>query len=153
MTRIKKLGAPVLIVLGLLIFFSAFLLFALFNSGASATPSAIVSAESYAAEVETVLQNADPANAETVMTTYGCLACHRTGAENNVAPAFVGIAEIAAQQRPPMPAAAYLYESIVFPGAYVVEGYSDVMPHDLGDRMTDQEIGDVIAYLLTPDAH
>ena len=152
MSRIRKLGAPVFVVLVILIFFSAFVVFQLVNSGASATPSDPVSADSYADEVAAVLENANPANAEAVMIIYGCIACHRAGVANNVAPGFVGIAETAAQRRPPMPADAYLYESIVHPGNYVVEGFSDVMPHDLGDRMSDQEIGDMIAYLLTPGA-
>jgi hypothetical protein len=49
-----------------------------------------------------------------------------------------------------MPADAYIYESIVFPGAFVVQGYNDVMPHDFGARMTEQELADVLAYLLLP---
>ena len=45
--------------------------------------------------------------------------------------------------------ALYLYESIINPGAYVVEGYpANVMPANFKDQMTPQEIADIVAYLL-----
>lgn len=150
----RKLSAPVLIVVMLIVVFAAFILFTLFNSSAATTdtPEAEATAD-YSDTVTALLANANPENAEAALVAYGCIACHRTGAANNVAPTFVGMAETAAERRAPMSAADYLYESIVHPGAYVVEGYANVMPQDLGRRMTEQELGDVIAYLLTPDAH
>lgn len=46
-------------------------------------------------------------------------------------------------------AEAYLLESIVLPNAYVVEGYgANIMPGDYGDRLTAQQVADLIAYLL-----
>jgi cytochrome c551/c552 len=111
-----------------------------------------VSAASYRARVDALLEIGKPADAEAVVTKYGCVACHRDGA-NTVAPSWVGVAERAGARRPPMPADAYIYESIVYPAAYVVEGYPDLMPKDFAQRLSDQELADVLAFLLTPDAH
>lgn len=110
------------------------------------------SAQSYRGRVDALLAMAQPENAETVISKYSCNACHREG-QGVIAPLFDGLAARAADRRPPMPADAYIYEAIVFPGAFVVEGYNDLMPPDFGTRMTDQELADVLAYLLTPDAH
>jgi cytochrome c551/c552 len=111
-----------------------------------------VSAASYRARVDALLTIGKLADAEAVVTKYGCVACHRDGA-NTVAPSWVGMAERAATRRPPMPADAYIYESIVYPAAYVVEGYTDLMPKDFAQRLSDQELADVLTFLLTPDAH
>ncbi len=44
----------------------------------------------------------------------------------------------------------YLFESIVLPNAYVVEGFQpDVMPGNFAQRMTPQDTADLIAYLFT----
>lgn len=108
---------------------------------------------SYLDRVEPLLAQADPANGDTLVVQFDCAACHRAGAENGVAPAFSGIAERAAERRPPLAAAAYLYESITRPQAHVVEGFVGAMPQDYATRLTDQQLGDIIAYLLTPEAH
>ncbi len=111
-----------------------------------------VSAIAYRERVAGLLANADPANAEAAIQKYGCPACHRQGAANGIAPAWVGVAERAATRRPPMPAEAYLYESIIHPEAYLVDGYPNSMVPNFGSRISDQELGDILAYLLTPDA-
>ena len=98
------------------------------------------------------MQDADPTNGASLIEQYECVACHRI-AVNNIAPKFVDIAERAATRRPPLTAAAYIYESIVHPAAFVVDGYNTVMPQNFRDRLSDRELGDIIAYLLTPDAH
>ena len=101
----------------------------------------------------TLLQDADPANGASLIEQYECVACHRLAVANNSAPPFVDVAERAATRRPPLTAAAYIYESIVHPAAFVVAGYNTVMPQNFRDRLSDRELGDIIAYLLTPDAH
>ena len=62
---------------------------------------------------------------------------------------FVGVADRAATRRPPLTAAQYLYESIISPGAYLVEGYANAMPANFAGRLTQAEIGRIIAYLLS----
>lgn len=150
----RTLGWPVYLALALLLLVFVGFLIAAATSGtpSSATPEP-VTAGSYRAQVAALLAIARPEDAEAVVTKYGCIACHREGAANGIAPSWVGVAERTATRRPPMPAEAYVYESIVYPAAYLVDGFADLMPKDFRARMSDQELADVIAYLLTPDAH
>lgn len=102
--------------------------------------------------VAVLLENADPARGDALINQYDCAACHRIGAANGIAPAFDGIAARAEDERPPLSAAAYLYESILEPQAHIVDGFLGSMPQNYRSRLTDEQIGDIIAYLLTPDA-
>ncbi len=115
-------------------------------------PAGTLTAATYLDKVEPLLAQADPTNGDALLTQFACVACHRAGAANGIAPAFAGIAARAAERRPPLTAAAYLYESITHPQAYVVEGFAGAMPQDFALRLSDQQLGDIIAYLLTPDA-
>lgn len=108
--------------------------------------------DSYIETVSKLLDDTNPANGARLIEQYGCVACHREGAVNKVAPSFVGIAERAATRRPPLTAVAYLYESITNPTAYVVEGYNPAMPQNYPQRLSDRDLGDIIAYLLTSEA-
>lgn len=78
-----------------------------------------------------------------------CLACHTLDGTAMVGPSFQGIADIAAERVEGVSAEAYLRQSVVNPGAYVVEGYSNSMNQDYGALLTDEEINHVVAYLLT----
>ena len=44
----------------------------------------------------------------------------------------------------------YIHTSITQPGAFVVEGFQDgVMPLNFGETLSEQDINDLVAYLLT----
>lgn len=43
----------------------------------------------------------------------------------------------------------YLFESIVLPVNFLVDGYDNLMPNTYDDTLTDQDVADLIAYLLT----
>lgn len=120
----------------------------------AATPEATIELAdtTYMDIVTELLNDANPQNGGKLVEQYACAACHRLGAANKIAPPFVGIADRAATRRPPLTAAAYIYESIINPTAYIVEGFNPAMPQNLRERLSDQELGDIIAYLLTPDA-
>ncbi|NDJ59901.1 MAG: c-type cytochrome [Chloroflexi bacterium] len=148
----RRLGLPVYIVLGLLIAFVLLFIVGMLTVDTSAPSNDAPLSADGDAVVEVLLANADPANGALLVETYDCTACHRAGVEVGIAPSFVGIAERAAERRPPLSAAAYLYESITAPDAYVLEGYSNSMVQNYDERITDDDIGDIIAYLLTPDA-
>ncbi len=86
---------------------------------------------------------------------YGCTDCHRNGAS---APDTVGTASRILNERLTLPQFAgytveqYLVESITRPGDYVVDSYSSgLMPSNFGVRMTDQQLADIVAYLLTQE--
>jgi polar amino acid transport system substrate-binding protein len=67
---------------------------------------------------------------------------------SGVGPNLDGIGARAATRVSDLSAVAYLRESILDPGAYIVEGYSDLMPSNYGSRFTQQELDALVAYLL-----
>jgi hypothetical protein len=152
-SKLNRKNLPLILALVLVFVFALFaiIMIAQFSNPPSTlgTPEP-VSAQSYRARVDALLAMAQPDNAEVVLTKYVCIACHIP--DGQIAPPFEGLAERAAARRPPMPADAYIYESIVYPGVFLVDDFGDVMPHDFGAKMTDQELADVLAYLLTPGA-
>ncbi len=99
--------------------------------------------------VTPLLANADADRGAELITRSGCHGCHVVGAANNLAPAFSGVAARAVERRAPMQPEAYLYESIVHPRALIIEGYSEEMPRTYGTILSDQDLGDMIVYLLT----
>lgn len=117
------------------------------NSNNTGAPS-VITAQSYAAEVEEALTGADPDIGAGLINDHECFACHVLG-DGSLSPLFDGIGLFASDRRLPLPAAAYLYEATVFPGAFVVDNYSDSMPNTYAESLTTQEIGHIIAYLLT----
>jgi mono/diheme cytochrome c family protein len=143
---LRKLGWPGLLVLVLLVVVAAVFLFEMvtFNA-APAGEQEVMSA----ADVDALLASADPARGEELSVAQTCATCHVQGAANGIAPPFEGISQRAASRVPDMPASVYLYDSIVHPTDYLVEGYAPSMPQDYGSRMTPQEIADIVAYLLT----
>lgn len=81
----------------------------------------------------------------------GCRVCHSLQpGERRVGPSLAGIGAAAANRVPGLSAEAYLRQSIVDPDAYVVEGFpAGQMFPDYAERLTDEEIDDLVAFLLT----
>ena len=113
-----------------------------------ATTSTAIDVQSYATDVAAALSDAAVSEGKTLFEALQCGICNVTG-EGRVAPSLTGIADSAETERQPLSAEQYLYESIVSPGAYLVDGYANAMPANFGDRLTRAEIGHVIAYLLS----
>jgi cytochrome c553 len=81
-----------------------------------------------------------------------CSACHQVVAGQlgfSIGPNLAEIAERAAARVEGLSAQEYLRQSIVAPHYYVVSGYRDIMYPDYGARLTEQDIQDLLAYLLT----
>lgn len=57
-----------------------------------------------------------------------CEVCHRIGATGARAPDLGGVGARAAKTKPGTSAKAYLIESLITPGAFVVEGFPPIMP-------------------------
>jgi mono/diheme cytochrome c family protein len=57
-----------------------------------------------------------------------CEICHRIGQKGTRAPDLAGIGAAAAKRRAGMTAKAYIIESLLDPGAYLLEGYPNIMP-------------------------
>ena len=83
----------------------------------------------------------------------GCAVCHsiEPGVEL-VGPSLFRAAVTAETRAPGMSAEEYLRQSIIDPGAYVVEGYpAGQMPGNLGEKLTGEETDDLVEFLLTLD--
>src|SRR3989442_4831015 len=57
-----------------------------------------------------------------------CEICHQVGQKGTRAPDLAGIGARAAKRKPGMSGTAYIVESLLDPGAYLVEGYPNIMP-------------------------
>lgn len=150
----KTSPLPAVIAIGVLIVLAIVFiseLGAVSGGGESAAPAAsTLTADTYASEVTALLETADAAAGEALITRYGCVSCHAgAGAENGLAPDFDGVGSRAETRRPPLAAAAYIYESIVHPTAFELEGFSGNMPVIYDSLIPDEDLGSIIAYLLT----
>ncbi|MCX7851716.1 MAG: c-type cytochrome [Caldilineales bacterium] len=81
----------------------------------------------------------------------GCITCHALEPDKViVGPSHAHIATIAETAVPGMSAAEYLRESIVNPDAHITAGFpAGVMYQNYGKDLTEQEINDRVAFLLT----
>lgn len=80
----------------------------------------------------------------------GCLACHTTDGRPSTGPTWQGLlgSEVRLVDGGTVIAdEEYLERSIVDPMVEVVDGYRPVMPSGFGDRLTDEEIEGIVAYI------
>jgi len=88
--------------------------------------------------------------ASSIGQSAGCRVCHSIKpGEKKVGPSLAGIATRAATRVPGMSAEEYIRQSIVDPGAYVVEGFPNAMLPDMAEKLSDQDLEDLIAFLMT----
>jgi mono/diheme cytochrome c family protein len=78
-----------------------------------------------------------------------CSTCHALDHSQIVGPGMAGIGARAASRQAGISAMEYLHTSIIEPGAYVVEGFQNVMPDVYEQRLSEAQIRDLIAYLLS----
>lgn len=80
-----------------------------------------------------------------------CASCHRVaGDEKLVGPSLANIAVRAGERVQGLSAEDYLYESIVDPDKYVVDGYKKgTMQQNFASRLSAAELDYLVAYLLT----
>jgi mono/diheme cytochrome c family protein len=82
--------------------------------------------------------------------SLGCANCHEPNLfGQRLGPALDHIGLTAATRRPGVSAEEYLRQSILDPGAYVVPGYQDSMPRDLGRDLSPTDLDALVAYLLS----
>lgn len=100
---------------------------------------------------EEVLAQASPeARGRTLFndSRVGCVLCHAIeGVGGTRGPDLSGIGGRAPQRVPGLPAGEYLRQSIVDPGAYLVEGYPAIMPAGFDRLLTPEQLADLVAYL------
>jgi cytochrome c oxidase subunit 2 len=96
------------------------------------------------------LSSEEIAEARKLLEKYGCMACHSLADQGGqVGPALDRgeIVEDAKELR--LSLEEYLRQSILQPGAYIVKGFSDVMPKDFGKKMTAEEFELLVRYLAS----
>jgi mono/diheme cytochrome c family protein len=82
--------------------------------------------------------------------SMGCANCHEPNLiGQRLGPALEHIGTAAAARRPGLSAEEYIRQSILDPGAYVVPGYQDSMPRDLGRDLSPTDLDALVAYLLS----
>lgn len=102
---------------------------------------------------------ADVANGETLFnmnnaTGFACSTCHNVNSlERLIGPGLLGIPTRAETRVEGESAIIYLWNSIIMPNAYIVEGeppYPEgLMPQNYLEIYTEGEIHDIVAYLMT----
>jgi cytochrome c551/c552 len=90
----------------------------------------------------------DAAAGEALFTDNGCSGCHQENADQP-GPSRTGMGERAATRIEGMEAADYLHQSIVDPHAFLVEGYGPIMPDTYSESLSEDDINNIVAYLLT----
>jgi cytochrome c551/c552 len=84
-------------------------------------------------------------------TNAGCVTCHSTEkGVTIVGPSLAEIATTAATAEPGMTAEAFIKESIVDPNKVVTQGFNaNIMPQNWSQVLTEQQIDQLVAYLMT----
>lgn len=79
-----------------------------------------------------------------------CATCHALTPETIiVGPSLAGVVARAATRVPDLGARQYIELSVLKPDAYIVAGFSDVMPKDFGKKLTGEELDALVTFLLT----
>lgn len=106
--------------------------------------------------IVTEINQADVTNGETLFnqlndTGFACSSCHNPNNEEQlIGPGLYNIPLRASQRVEGQIAQQYIYNSIVHPNDYIVEGYPEnLMPQNYEEIFTTDEIYDITAYLMT----
>jgi cytochrome c oxidase subunit 2 len=81
---------------------------------------------------------------------FGCIACHSLDGTQLVGPTWKGVFGSQEQLDDGTSVLVdrdYLFKSIREPGLQIVAGYQDLMPANIAEGMTDEQIEDVIAFI------
>jgi len=85
-----------------------------------------------------------------VYRALGCANCHEPNLfGQRLGPPLEHIGTVAAARRPGVSAEEYIRQSFLDPGAYLVPGYQDSMPRDLGRDLSPTDLDALVAYLLS----
>ncbi|PJF21507.1 MAG: hypothetical protein CUN56_10710 [Phototrophicales bacterium] len=77
-----------------------------------------------------------------------CASCHTLNDQRLTGPGLAGYGERAATTVSGQSAEVYTYQAIVRPAAHVVAGYSNIMYTEYSRKLNQQQIADLIAFLL-----
>jgi len=79
-----------------------------------------------------------------------CASCHQIGTDGGATgPALTHIGTVAETRKAGGSAEDYIREAVLQPGAYIVPGYPDTMPRGLDRSLSQEDLDDLVRYLLT----
>ncbi len=110
--------------------------------------AAVVAAQEVDLEAEAAAIEGNVAAGEALYNGLGCIACHSLDGTAGVGPSYEGLGARAGEMLEGYSAAEYVRESILNPCAFVVEGFSCVMPQNYGDQLSPQDLADLVAFTL-----
>lgn len=102
---------------------------------------------------EVPFEEGDRTRGEKLFSSVGCIGCHTVkGVGGNVGPDLSAVASRAPGRaraqgldRPEL----YFVQSVVYPRAYVVQGFNPVMPDWKQMQLTEKDLADLVAFLKT----
>lgn len=102
-------------------------------------------------DVVAAIQSGDAKAGEQIAQLNGCVGCHSLEKGGVlVGPSWYGVANQAIKRVAGESPAFYLYHSVANPGEFVVPDYpAGVMPATYADSLSTEDMGNLIAYLLT----
>ncbi len=115
-------------------------------------PVRVVSSEAFEAWVAEQMPPADPVALGEKLVSQYCASCHSLDGSQRVGPTFLGIFGREVTFTDGTTATVdedYIRESIREPQAKVVEGFQPIMPPFGPDRLSDEEVDAIIAFLKT----
>jgi mono/diheme cytochrome c family protein len=116
---------------------------------AKATETSALPKEGDFGKITDGLPKGNPENGARLFNTAGCVGCHsQKKGERLVGPSFYNLWDTASTRVPGMSAREYLYQSIVDPNAYVVEGYQPgLMQQNYAALLSPQQMADILAWI------
>ena len=122
------------------------LLLVLVAGGCGGGEEAAPTAEEFEGTVQTETQQAagegNAAAGKELFAAQGCGGCHAFEAAGSNGTTGPDLDESLQGDD-----AEYIRESIVDPSADLVEGFPDIMPKDYDDKLTDEQLADLVAFL------
>lgn len=121
------------------------------SSEAEVSEPEIILVEAEADPIIERVANADASNGEALFNAgVPCSTCHRVDSEDMlVGPGFLNLPRRAEMRMGDVVAERYIYDSIIAPNDFIVDGFAAAMPTNYPDTYSDEEIYDIIAYLMT----
>jgi mono/diheme cytochrome c family protein len=86
---------------------------------------------------------------ESINGAPACATCHAVGGSAKSGPSLDNFGAVAADRVDDQDAETYTFYSILRPAKHIVSSYSNMMPSDYADKLSRQDIADLIAYLMS----